>query len=113
MNTRQGVLVTLFFSSAFMNFASIYWAMWSVLTTSFFVIMTVDFMFFEVRAPSTPAVAAAARRALILASRCGWRLLRRVPRWWRCSLWRPTALSQRRALAGCFAWMSCELAPEG
>ena len=49
MNTRQGMLVTAFTSSLFMNFASIYWTMWSVLSMAFFVITLTDFMFFEVR----------------------------------------------------------------
>lgn len=47
MNVRQGTLVTLFGASLFMNFASIYWTIWSVLTSSFFVLMVTDFMFFE------------------------------------------------------------------
>lgn len=49
MNTRQGFLVTAFASSLFMNFASVYWTMWSVMTTSFFMLMITDLMFFEVR----------------------------------------------------------------
>ena len=49
MNTRQGILVTTFLGSLFMNFASFYWTMWTVLTTSMFVLMVTDFMFFEVR----------------------------------------------------------------
>ena len=49
MNTRQGILVTCTASTLFLNFASIYWTMWSVLSMAFFVITLTDFMFFEVR----------------------------------------------------------------
>ena len=49
MNTRQGILVTSFAATLFMNFASIYWTMWSVLSMSMFVLVVTDFMFFEVR----------------------------------------------------------------
>jgi hypothetical protein len=48
MNTRQGVLVTVSCASLFMNFASFYWPMWAVLTTSLFALTVTDFMFFEV-----------------------------------------------------------------
>ena len=48
MNTRQGILVTGFVTTLFMNFASIYWTMWSVLSMSMFVLVVTDFMFFEV-----------------------------------------------------------------
>ena len=48
MNLRQGVLVTSFCTTLFLNFASTYWTMWSVATMSLFVIMITDFMFFEV-----------------------------------------------------------------
>ena len=48
MNTRQGILVTGFATTLFMNFASIYWTMWSVLSMSMFVLVVTDFMFFEV-----------------------------------------------------------------
>ena len=51
MNTRQGILITTFSASLFMNFASYSWAMWSVLTTSLFMLLVTDFMFFEVRGP--------------------------------------------------------------
>jgi hypothetical protein len=50
MNLRQSVLVTSFCGTLFMNFASIYWNMWSVASISIFVLMITDFMFFEVRA---------------------------------------------------------------
>ena len=50
MNTRQGILVTLFSATLFMNFAANIWSMWSVATFSFFMLMITDFMFFEVRA---------------------------------------------------------------
>ena len=50
MNLRQGVLVTTFCGTLFMNFASLYWNMWSVASISIFVLMITDFMFFEVRA---------------------------------------------------------------
>ena len=49
MNTRQGILVTTLCASLFMNFASIYWTMWAVLSTSLFALVVTDFMFFEVR----------------------------------------------------------------
>jgi len=56
MNTRQGVLVTLFGASLFMNFAANIWTMWSVLTASLFMLMVTDFMFFAVRAsPASPS----------------------------------------------------------
>ena len=51
MNTRRGILVTTFGATLFMNFASIYWTMWAVLSTSIFTLMLTDFMFFEVRLP--------------------------------------------------------------
>ena len=47
MNTRQGILVTSFAATLFMNFASIYWTMWSVLSMSMFVLVVTDFMFFK------------------------------------------------------------------
>ena len=82
MNTRQGILVTSFAATLFMNFASIYWTMWSVLSMSMFVLVVTDFMFFEVRGarsrvqplPSSQACAArgapwrARSRALLPAS---------------------------------------------
>jgi len=46
MNTRQGILVTLFGASFFINCAANIWTMWSVLTTSLFMLMVTDFMFF-------------------------------------------------------------------
>ena len=49
MNTRQGILVTLTTGSLFINFAALYWTMWSVLTASLAIITITDFMFFEVR----------------------------------------------------------------
>ena len=49
MNLRQSVLVTSFCGTLFMNFASLYWNMWSVASISIFVLMITDFMFFEVR----------------------------------------------------------------
>ena len=48
MNTRQGILVTLFSTSLFINFASQLWSMWSVATLSFFMLMITDLIFFEV-----------------------------------------------------------------
>ena len=48
MNLRQSVLVTSFCGTLFMNFASLYWNMWSVASISIFVLMITDFMFFEV-----------------------------------------------------------------
>ena len=55
MNTRQGILVTLFSASLFINFASQLWSMWSVATLSFFMLMITDFIFFEVRVATAPA----------------------------------------------------------
>ena len=71
MNTRQGILVSLFSASLFINIAASLWTMWSVATTSLFMIMVTDFMFFEVCAPAaaharTPR-ARAARAALAAA----------------------------------------------
>lgn len=51
MNARQGILVTLFSASLFVNCAASLWTMWSVLTTSLFMLMITDFMFFAVRPP--------------------------------------------------------------
>ena len=80
MNTRQGILVTTFCGSLFMNFASIYWTMWSVLTTSLFMLLVTDFMFFAVRATfprSLPIrlLAAADARASPHRLRAGQRVL--------------------------------------
>lgn len=47
MNVRQGILVTMTGASIFMNFASIYWTMWAVLSSSLTVLTITDFMFFE------------------------------------------------------------------
>lgn len=54
MNLRQSVLVTSFCGTLFMNFASIYWNMWSVASISLFVLMITDFMFFEVTPDYAP-----------------------------------------------------------
>ena len=67
MNYRQGMLVTAFSGALFMNFASIYWTMWSVLSTSLFMLMITDFMFFEVRAHATRGVRAWPRRLTLCA----------------------------------------------
>jgi hypothetical protein len=52
MNTRQGMLVTLFSATLFINFASSFWTMWSVATVSLFMLMVTDFMFFTVCSPA-------------------------------------------------------------
>jgi hypothetical protein len=61
MNLRQGMLVTTFGTTLFMNFASSYWTMWSVATISSFVLLVTDFMFFEVRPLTAPPPAIALR----------------------------------------------------
>ena len=63
MNTRQGILVTGFATTLFMNFASIYWTMWSVLTFSMGTLLVTDMVFFEVR-DRTAAHAVAVRGVL-------------------------------------------------
>lgn len=93
MNTRQGVLVTLFGASLFMNFAANIWTMWSVLTASLFMLMVTDFMFFAVRAsPASPSRLCVDRSL---------RVLRVLPRRHAaCGSWakRPDALSRRTPL---------------
>ena len=49
MNLRQGLLVTGFSATLFMNFVATYWTMWSVASISLFTLMVTDFIFFEVR----------------------------------------------------------------
>ena len=39
--------MTLFGGSLFINFCATFWTMWSVLTTSLFVLLITDAMFFE------------------------------------------------------------------
>ena len=49
MNSRRYVLVYLFLIVFFINCCSVNWTMWSVATISTFMLVLVDFMFFEDR----------------------------------------------------------------
>ena len=81
MNSRQGMLVTGFFTTLFMNFASTYWTMWSVASISLFTLMITDFMFFAVRSraraapPPGGAPGACSPCARCLSVRAGQRVL--------------------------------------
>ena len=73
MNTRQGILVTLFSATLFMNFAANIWTMWSVATFSFFMLMITDFMFFEVRSRSAEPILTMPRTRSARNPRFSWR----------------------------------------